>query len=105
RKHQPNQRHFRAGGAARNGPGEKPQRHGAETRGNDMNRRSFLASSAAGATAAASLSIARAAQTVPPIGETGVPDWHPERLPLGPIPNTRYPDQHIEAIDPKRFKG
>ena len=52
-----------------------------------MNRRSFLTSSTAGATAAASLSIARAAQTVPPIGETGVPDWHPERLPLGPIPN------------------
>jgi len=70
-----------------------------------MNRRSFLASSAASATAAASLSIANAAQVVPPPGETGVPDWHPERLPLGPLQDTRYPDKHIEAIDPKRFKG
>jgi len=70
-----------------------------------MNRRSFLASSAAGATAAASLSIAKAAQTVLPPGETGVPNHQPERLPFGPLPNSRYPDPHIEAIDPKRFKG
>jgi gluconolactonase len=70
-----------------------------------MNRRSFLATSAAGATAAASLSIAKAAETLRPPGETGVPDWHPERLPLGPLQDSRYPDKHIEALDPKRFKG
>jgi gluconolactonase len=28
-----------------------------------------------------------------------------ERLPLGPLPGSRYPDPHIEAIDAKRFKG
>jgi gluconolactonase len=68
-----------------------------------MNRRSFLATSTIGATA--SLSVARAAGTVPPLGETGVPNHHPERLPLGPLPNSRYPDPHIDTIDPKRFKG
>jgi gluconolactonase len=43
---------------------------------------------------------------VPPIGETGVPlTVSPSaRLPLGPLPGSRYPDQHIEALD-KRFKG
>ena len=28
-----------------------------------------------------------------------------ERLPLGPLPGSRYPDAHIEALDKKRFKG
>jgi gluconolactonase len=39
-------------------------------------------------------------------GETGVPlpVSAGERLPLGPLAGSRYPDPHIEALD-KRFKG
>jgi hypothetical protein len=47
------------------------------------------------------------AETEGPAGNTSVP-LHPTgegRLPLGPLPNTRYPDEHIEAIDKKRFKA
>ena len=69
-----------------------------------MNRRLFLAASTA--TAAATALKAAAATTEPLLGETGVPlratgDLH---LPLGPLPGSRYPDPHIEALD-KRFKG
>jgi gluconolactonase len=67
-----------------------------------MDRRAFLAGSAAAATAA-TLKTA-AAFDVPPFGETGVPNAAPEALPLGPLPDTRYPDKHIESLD-KRFKG
>jgi gluconolactonase len=66
-----------------------------------MNRRAFLAASAA--TAAASVTTANAA-TQGPFGETGVPLSPSEPLPLGPLPNSRYPDPHIESLD-KRFKG
>ena len=70
-----------------------------------MNRRAFLAASAASA-AAVTLKAAAAA-TEGPLGETGVPlpVPPPERLPLGPLPGSRYPDPHIEALDKKRFKG
>jgi len=69
-----------------------------------MNRRLFLAASTA--TAAATALKVAAATTEPMLGETGVPlratgDLH---LPLGPLPGSRYPDPHIEALD-KRFKG
>jgi gluconolactonase len=39
-------------------------------------------------------------------GETGVslPLASSEKLPLGPLPNSRYPDPRIETLD-KRFKG
>jgi gluconolactonase len=67
-----------------------------------MDRRAFLAASAATATAAA-VTAANAA-TEGPYGETGVPLRNAERLPLGPLPNSRYPDTHIEILD-KRFKG
>jgi gluconolactonase len=42
----------------------------------------------------------------PPSAQTGVPlPLSPaERLPLGPLPGSRYPDPHIESLD-KRFKG
>src|SRR5215813_12796906 len=70
--------------------------------GGDMNRRAFLAASAATATAA-TLTAANAA-TEGPFGETGVPLRSTEKLPLGPLPNSRYPDTHIESLD-KRFKG
>ena len=70
-----------------------------------MNRRAFLTTSTVGATAAATLQFAGAA-VVPSPGETADPLPLPvgERLPLGPLPNSRYPDTHIEVID-KRFKG
>jgi gluconolactonase len=66
-----------------------------------MNRRAFLAATAA-TTVTASLKAASAA-TEGPFGETGVPLSGAE-LPLGPVPPARYPDTHIEAVD-KRFKG
>jgi gluconolactonase len=70
-----------------------------------MNRRAFLAGSAASATAVALN--AAAAVTEGPLGETGVPlvPSPSARLPLGPLPGSRYPDPHIEALDRKRFKG
>src|SRR3978361_1480321 len=71
-----------------------------------MNRRAFLATSTVGATASVALPFA-AAMEVPLLGETGNPLPVPagERLPLGPLSGSRYPDPHIEALDNKRFKG
>jgi len=70
-----------------------------------MKRRTFLTTSAASATAI-TLNAA-AAVTEGPFGETGVPLEAPrsERLPLGPLQGSRYPDTHIEVMDEKRFKG
>src|SRR5215469_4175491 len=65
-----------------------------------LNRRAFLA---AGAAAPLGAAAAAAAQTVTPNGETGVPLPAPG-LPLGPLPDSRYPDQHVEVLD-KRFRG
>src|SRR6187402_754502 len=68
-----------------------------------MDRRKFLAAS----TAAATVAVAKAASaaTEGPFGETGVPLPVPHGgLPLGPLPDTRYPDKHIESLD-KRFQG
>jgi gluconolactonase len=42
---------------------------------------------------------------VPAFGHTGNPLAPTEALALGPLPGSRYPDPHIEAIDRKRFKG
>jgi gluconolactonase len=39
---------------------------------------------------------------VKPAAPLSVPQ--PEGLPLGPLPNSRYPDSHIESLD-RRFKG
>ena len=61
-----------------------------------MNRRNFLATTAAAATAA-TLKAASAA-TVTPYGETGVPTRSTEPLPLGPLPGSRYPDSHLESV-------
>ncbi len=71
-----------------------------------MDRRAFLKTSAAAGAMLATTQGA-IAETEGPAGNTSVP-LHPTgegRLPLGPLPNTRYPDEHIEAIDKKRFKG
>jgi gluconolactonase len=66
-----------------------------------MDRRKFLA---AGVTAAATAAAGKAlAQTVGPYGATAVP--LSAGLPLGPLPDTRYPDAHIQVIDAKRFPG
>jgi gluconolactonase len=58
-------------------------------------------------TAEATATAAGAAAEVPLLGQTGIPlpVSTPAQLPLGPLPGSRYPDPHIEAIDPKRFKG
>jgi len=70
-----------------------------------MDRRSFLITSAAAATGVA-LGTSVAAETEGPFGANGVPLplQHGEALPLGPLPNARIPDAHVETLDP-RFKG
>ncbi len=67
-----------------------------------MDRRAFLTTAAAAASAA-TLKAANAT-TMRPFGETAVPLRDTEPLPLGPLPGSRYPDPHIESLD-KRFKG
>ena len=64
-----------------------------------MHRRAFLTATAAALT----LKAANAA-TEGPFGETGVKLENTNPLPLGPLPDARYPDKHIESLD-KRFKG
>ena len=68
-----------------------------------MHRRAFLVASAA-ATATANVRVAAAAEG--PAGATAAPLPVPEsqRLPLGPLANSHYPDSHIETLD-KRFRG
>ena len=67
-----------------------------------MNRRAFLTTAAAAASAA-TLKAANAT-TERPFGESAVPLRDTQPLPLGPLPGSRYPDPHIESLD-KRFKG
>ena len=69
-----------------------------------MDRRAFLAASAV--TASGLALRAAAAATEGPFGATATPVPVPpaQGLPLGPLPSTRYPDTHVEALD-KRFKG
>ena len=55
-----------------------------------MDRRAFLTTTAAAATAA-TLKAASAA-SVPPLGQTGAPTLDTEPLPLGPLPGSRYPE-------------
>jgi len=61
-----------------------------------MNRRAFLATTAAAATAVTMK--AASAATVTPFGETGVPLRATEPLPLGPLPGSVYPDPHLESM-------
>ena len=61
-----------------------------------MNRRTFLATTAAAATAATMK--AASAATVTPFGQTAVPLRSTEPLPLGPLPGGRYPDSHLESL-------
>ena len=61
-----------------------------------MNRRAFLATTAAAATAATVK--AASAATVTPFGETGVPSTAAGQLPLGPLSGSVYPDPHLESM-------
>ena len=60
-----------------------------------MNRRAFLATTAA-ATAAVTMKVA-AAETVTPFGQTAAPTLQTP-LPLGPLPGARYPDARLESM-------
>jgi gluconolactonase len=68
--------------------------------GGIMHRRAFLAASAA-TIGVAALKAPSVAANFDPRGN-GV--HNPDQLPLGPLPNSRYPDPHIESLD-KRFRG
>src|ERR1700692_698652 len=61
-----------------------------------MNRRTFLATTAAAA-ATATMKAASAA-TVTPFGQTGALTPSTDPLPLGPLPGSRYPDSHLESL-------
>jgi gluconolactonase len=61
-----------------------------------MNRRAFLATTAAAAAAATMK--AASAETVTPFGQTGVPLRATPPLPLGPLPGSVYPDPHLESM-------
>ena len=61
-----------------------------------MNRRAFLTATTAAATVATARAVAAA--TVPPLGETGVPQMPRPPLPLGPLPDSRYPDPHVKFL-------
>jgi hypothetical protein len=69
-----------------------------------MDRRAFLAASAV--TASGLALRAAAAATEGPFGATATPVPVPpaQGLPLGPLPSTRYPDTHVEALD-KRWNA
>ncbi len=68
-----------------------------------MERRAFLATTAA-ATAAVAVKAASAAQ-VPPLGQTGAPTLQTAPLPLGPLPGSRYPDSRLESARPGKTFG
>src|SRR5258708_1145715 len=68
-----------------------------------MNRRAFLATTAA-APAAATMKAASAAQ-VKPFGQTGAAARSTGPLPLGPLSGSRYPDSHLESAKPKLSFG
>jgi len=61
-----------------------------------MDRRAFLATAAAVASAATMK--AASAATVTPYGQTGAPVSPTEPLPLGPLSGSVYPDPHLESM-------
>src|SRR6516164_4449538 len=61
-----------------------------------MNRRAFLVTTAAAATAATMK--AASAATVTPFGQTAAPVRGSEPLPLGPLSGSVYPDPHLESM-------
>ncbi|WGS19741.1 MULTISPECIES: SMP-30/gluconolactonase/LRE family protein [unclassified Bradyrhizobium] len=58
--------------------------------------RRTLLKGAAAALAATAATKASAAEMAAPLGETGAPTRLTGRLPLGPLPGSRYPDPHVE---------
>ena len=73
------------------------------SRGPDgLDRRNLLRGAAA--IAAATVTIRPASAAERPLGETAVRLRDTQPFPLGPLPGSRYPDPHIEALD-KSFKG
>ena len=67
-----------------------------------FDRRKLMKGAAALAATAVTATAASAAER--PLGETAVRLRDTQPFPLGPLPGTRYPDPHIEALD-KSFKG
>src|SRR5579871_6929655 len=67
-----------------------------------LDRRKLMQGAAALAATAATATAASATER--PLGETAVRLRDTQPFPLGPLPGTRYPDAHIEALD-KSFKG
>ena len=62
-----------------------------------IDRRKLLRGAAALAATAATMTAA-AAETVTPFGQTAAPTRSTERLPLGPLSGSRYPDSHLESL-------
>jgi gluconolactonase len=61
-----------------------------------MNRRAFLATTAAAAATAVTAKVA-SAEKVAPLGQTAAPTLQTP-LPLGPLPGARYPDARLESM-------
>jgi gluconolactonase len=68
-----------------------------ENQARSINRRTVLRGAAGALTVTAATIKTGSAETVAPFGETGVP-VRPPPLPLGPLPDSRYPDPHIESL-------
>jgi gluconolactonase len=62
-----------------------------------VDRRKLLRGAAALAATAATMTAA-SAETVTPLGQTAAPTRSTERLPLGPLSGSRYPDSHLESL-------
>jgi gluconolactonase len=60
-----------------------------------FNRRKLIKGAAALAATAVTTGAA-SAETVAPLGQTGAPTRSTDKLPLGPLPGSRYPDSHLE---------
>jgi gluconolactonase len=60
-----------------------------------FNRRRLIKGAAALAATAVTAGAA-SAETVAPLGQTGAPTRSTDKLPLGPLPGSRYPDSHLE---------
>src|SRR5207302_7550781 len=62
-----------------------------------LDRRNLIKGAAALAATAATTTAASAA-SVTPFGQTSAPTRATERLPLGPLSGSRYPDSHLESL-------
>src|SRR3954467_6639833 len=75
-----------------------------QAKGGGLDRRKMLTGAAALAASAVTVKAASAA-SVTPFGQTGAPTISTGRLPLGPLPGSRYPDAHLESANPKLSFG